>query len=147
MTIKDYDEVISLWRLCEGVGLSSADSREAIKGYLKRNPELSFVAFVGSAVVGAILCGHDGRRGFIHHLAVHPEFRQKGIGKRLVDNCLNKLSQEGIQKCHLYAFSENQSALSFWKETGWTERIELTMMSKEIVLSNESTNYTDGIYR
>jgi putative acetyltransferase len=135
MTIEDYDEVISLWRLSEGVGLSTADSREAIKGYLKRNPELSFVAHVGSSIVGAILCGHDGRRGFIHHLAVHPESRRRGIGKQLVDNCMNRLSQEGIQKCHLYVFSKNEGAISFWKETDWTERIELTMMSKEIVLA------------
>jgi putative acetyltransferase len=142
-----YSGGLLLWRLCEGVGLSTADSRESIKCYLKRNPELSFVAYDGSSVVGAILCGHDGRRRFIHHLAVHPEFRRRGIGKRLVYNCLKRLSQEAIQKCHLFLFSENESAISFWKETDWTERIELTMMSKEIVLSNDSTNYRDGLFR
>ena len=134
MTIEDYDEVISLWWLSEGVGLSSADSREAIKSYLSRNPELSLVSFDGSTVVGTVLCGHDGRRGYIHHLAVHPELRRTGIGKRLVVGCLDRLRLEGIQKCHLFVFSENESAISFWKETDWTERIELTIMSKEIIV-------------
>jgi len=130
LTLKDYDDVIKLWEQSEGVGLSSADSLGPIKSYLARNPGLSFVASTGTTIVGAVLCGHDGRRGFIHHLAVHLEYRRRGIGKRLVDNCLDQLQLNGIQKCHLFVFSENESGISFWKEVNWTERIELTIMSK-----------------
>ena len=67
-TIDLYEEVIFLWNQCDGIGLSDADSRGSIKAYLERNPGMSFVASENGNIVGAILCGHDGRRGYIHHL-------------------------------------------------------------------------------
>src|SRR5271154_5438166 len=86
----DYDEVIALWQRCEGVGLTPSDSREAVHSFLVRNPALSLVARHAGQIVGAVLCGHDGRRGYIYHLAVSPEHRQQGIGKAIVNECLSR---------------------------------------------------------
>jgi putative acetyltransferase len=130
MTIADYDIVYRLWENSEGIGLSDADSKEGIKRFLERNPGLSFVAFDGEQIVGAALCGHDGRRGYIHHLAVAQSHRRKGIGKSLVGRCMFALMQIGIAKCHLFVFDNNQESIKFWRKIGWTERVELMMMSQ-----------------
>ena len=91
-----YDDVYALWRQCEGVGLSEADARGNIRAYLERNPGMSFVALAGGRVVGAILAGHDGRRGYVHHLAVHPSLRRHGIARRLVERAVCVLRSAGI---------------------------------------------------
>lgn len=129
MGSQDYEAVIALWQACEGVGLSGADSEANIARYLQRNPGLSFVAEFGEQIVGAILSGHDGRRGYIHHLAVHPAQRRQGIGEALGAHCLTALAAEGIQKCHLYVFAANHGGVAFWQNTGWMPRDDLLMMS------------------
>jgi putative acetyltransferase len=130
MTIEDYDEIYELWKSSEGVGLSDADSREGIDRFLKRNPGLSFVVRdEQDQLVGAALCGHDGRRGYIHHLSVIQNARRQGLGRNLVGRCMYNLMQIGIQKCHLFVFGENEAALGFWNSLGWTHRVELIMMS------------------
>jgi putative acetyltransferase len=120
LTINDYDEVINVWKRSDGVGLSDADSKEGIKRFLKRNPGLSYVAVDGGKIIGAALCGHDGRRGYIHHLAVEQERRRQGLGRSLV------------AKCHLFVYGENQNAIEFWNKVGWSERVELMMMSQQL---------------
>ncbi len=105
MTIADYDQVLALWQQCEGVGLGAADSRDNIAAYLIRNPNMSFIARSDESLIGAVLCGHDGRRGYLHHLAVHPTARRQGIARQLVDRCLRELQRAGIAKCHLFVFS------------------------------------------
>ena len=132
MTPADYPAVITLWRACEGVGLSSADSPEAIARYLQRNPGLSFVACAEEEVIGALLAGHDGRRGFLHHLAVHPAYRRQGFARVLVERALHALGAEGIDKSHLFVYSENESGRAFWLREGWYERPELILMSKDL---------------
>lgn len=138
MSIEDYGEVIALWQATEGVGLSAADSREAIARYLARNPGMSFIALDltpgadPGALVGAVLCGHDGRRGFLHHLAVRADCRGQGIGRALVDRCLQGLEEAGIDKCHLFVFKANESGRAFWENIGWTERKTLLLMSKNL---------------
>ena len=130
MTIGDYDEVYGLWRATEGIGLSEADSREGIARFLERNPGLSYVARdEHGELVGAALCGHDGRRGYIHHLAVAESARRQGLGRNLVGRCMFCLMQIGIQKCHLFVFGENDTAQKFWDSLGWMQRVELVMMS------------------
>lgn len=131
-TFSDYAEVIALWQSSEGVGLSSADAPERIAAYLARNPGLSFVVRVGGDLVGAVLCGHDGRRGYLHHLAVRPDQRGRGIGRALVDACMQALAREGIDKCHLFVFKENVVGLAFWRKVGWKERLDLAILSKNI---------------
>lgn len=131
-SIAHYDEVYDLWQRCPGVGLSSADARENIAAYLERNPGMSFLARDGQNVVGAILSGHDGRRGYIHHLAVDENFRHQGAGTRLVDRCLTALEAAGIQKCHLFIFHENQDGIAFWEVNAWTLRQDIKVMSRHI---------------
>ena len=123
---------MSLWQESEGVGLSASDQPDQIGRFLDRNPGFSFVALANGSVVGALLCGHDGRRGYIHHLAVRPEYQRLGFGRQLVDRSLRRLSQAGILKCHLFIFSDNVTASAFWDRLGWTRRSELAIMSKVI---------------
>jgi putative acetyltransferase len=128
-----YERVNSLWQACDGVGLSDADSRDNIRSYLERNPEMSFVAIDNSKIVGAILSGHDGRRGFIHHLAVDAEYRRQRIGRRLVEKSLTVLKSIGIQKCHIFIFNNNTGGIKFWQKIGWTYRSDLSIISKEVL--------------
>ncbi len=132
LTINDYDEVINVWKKSDGVGLSDADSKEGIKRFLKRNPGLSYVAVDGGKIIGAALCGHDGRRGYIHHLAVEQERRRQGLGRSLVGRCMYALMRIGISKCHLFVFGDNKNAIGFWNKVGWSERVELMMMSQQL---------------
>lgn len=132
MTPQDYDAVYALWEQTEGVGLSAADSRERITRYLERNPGHSFVAVDGAAVVGAVLCGHDGRRGYLHHLAVVPAYRRQGVGRQLVERVLAALQKAGIDKCHLFVFRTNAPALAFWQANGWQVRTELQLLSRNL---------------
>lgn len=132
MTIQDYDAILALWRVSDGIGLSSADTRDNIARYLERNPGFSVVACDDGRLVGAVLGGHDGRRGFLHHLAVYAQYRRQGIGRRLVEESLAALEDAGINKCHIFVYSGNDDAIAFWSRIGWTERIELTMMSRRL---------------
>ena len=131
-SIQVYDAVFALWQKCEGIGLSQADSRESIKAYLRRNPGMSFIAMSGDTIVGAVLGGHDGRRGYIHHLAVEAGYRRRSVGRRLVERCLNALAQAGIQKCHLFVMNHNHEAIAFWQSVGWTPRNDIGVMSSDI---------------
>jgi len=126
--IEDYDAVVALWRRTEGVGLNESDTRPAIAAFLRRNPKLSFVAESNGRIVGAVLCGHDGRRGYLHHLAVSKRHRGCGIGRQLVDAGLAKLRQAGISKCNIFIFARNTEGMKFWKHTGWSLRTELRLM-------------------
>ena len=131
-TINVYDRVFALWQQCEGIGLSEADSPASIQAYLNRNPGMSFIATAGGTVIGAVLCGHDGRRGYLHHLAVHPQARRRSVGRQLVDRCLGALQRAGIQKCHIFVFNQNQGGMAFWKSVGWTPRSDISLASKGI---------------
>jgi len=129
MRSSDYEEVAALWRSSPGVGIYPGDDRETIERFLDRNPGLSFVARDNTGPVGAVLCSHDGRRGYITHLAVEKSARRRGIGRALVNRCLDALRREGIQKAHLFVFRTNQVARAFWRREGWHERDELVTMS------------------
>ena len=131
-TIDAYEQVYGLWENCDGIGLSSADSQPSIQRYLERNPGLSLLAYDDQTVVGTILCGHDGRRGYIHHLAVQAEYRRQGIGRLLVDKSLKALEASGIKKCHLFIFHDNTSGIQFWESIGWTYRQDIGVISKII---------------
>lgn len=131
-TLAAYDAVFALWQACEGVGLNEADSRENIAAYLERNAGMSFVALVEGSMVGAVLCGHDGRCGLIHHLAVRPDYRRRGLGRELAGRCLDALRDTGICRCHLFVFSHNAGAIAFWQSLGWIERTDIGVFSKDI---------------
>lgn len=131
LRISDYREIHSLWERTEGIGLNESDSREAIGRYLRRNPGFSLVATSGGRVIATVLCGHDGRRGALFHLAVAPRWRRRGLGGRLVTSCLDKLRADGILKCNLFVFAENAAGRAFWKKLGWTFRGDLRLAQRE----------------
>ncbi len=134
MVPKDYKQTYALWKASEGIGLSDADTIEAIERYLHQNPGGSFVAYDDDALVGAVLCGTDGRRGYLHHLAVAASHRGQGIGERLVEHCLQALERQGITRCHIFVYRNNDLGKSFWKKTGWFERDDLLIMSRDLKL-------------
>lgn len=126
MTAEDYDEVYALWKKISGFGIRSVDdSREGIERFLLRNPSTSVVAVEDRHIVGAILCGHDGRRGCLYHVCVDPEYRMRGIGKAMVVFAMEALKKEKINKVSLIAFTKNDIGNAFWKEIGWTKREDL----------------------
>ena len=118
-----------LWQATEGVGLSAADEPRALEAFLHRNPGLSLVALDAGQVVGTLLCGHDGRRGLLHHLAVAPSRQRRGIGRRLLSEGLAGLRRAGIDKCHLLVFRSNASGIAFWQAMGAEERTSLVLFS------------------
>lgn len=133
MNIEDYDGVYDLWINTPGMGLNTTDdSKEGIEKYLKRNPTTSFVAEENGKIIGVILSGHDGRRGFIHHTAVSVEYRNRGIATKLVENAMNALDKEGINKVALVAFEKNIIGNNFWESIGFTVRNDLIYRNKNI---------------
>lgn len=133
MTIEDYDSVYDLWINTPGMGLNETDdSREGIERYLRRNPTTCFVAEEEGKTVGVIMAGHDGRRGYIHHTAVLPEYRNRGIARSLVEHAMDALDKEGINKVALVAFSHNGDGNAFWEKVGFTARGDLVYRNKNI---------------
>ena len=130
--IDDYDKAVALWRMVEGVEVAEGDSKEEIRAYLLRNPGLSRVAEENGTMVGAVLCGHDGRRGLIYHLAVAPASHGKGIGKLLVRECLTHLRATGIVRALILVAGDNASAHSFWLRIGWEDVTDVIVMGIDL---------------
>jgi N-acetylglutamate synthase len=118
MVLDDYEEVSRLWSVTEGLSLSDDDSREGIAVYLRRNTGLCFVSVDAGKIVGTILCGHDGRRGILRHLAVAREFRKNGIARLLIRASLEALAGEGIKKCNIFVMDFNAAGIRFWERMG-----------------------------
>jgi ribosomal protein S18 acetylase RimI-like enzyme len=129
MTLADYDAVMALMAGTPGIAVRAADSPEAIGRYLARNPGLSLVAAGDEGLAGCVFCGHDGRRGYLHHVIVAPAWRGQGIGRMLVERALDGLAALGIYKTHLDVFADNEPALAFWEATGWQRRGDIVRFS------------------
>lgn len=119
--IGDYDAAIDLWSRVEGLDVAEGDDRATIRRFLERNPDLSRVAFDKSKMIGAVLCGHDGRRGYIYHLAVDPGYHGHGIGKRLIGECLAGLKRAGLERANILVAKDNPRGLDFWRRGGWED--------------------------
>ena len=133
MTIDDYDKVYELWMSCKNMGFNNLDdSREGIEKYLKRNPSTCFIAEQEGSVVGVILSGHDGRRGFIHHMAVSESCRRQGIASVLLEQALDALKKEGINKVALLVFNRNEAGNAFWERQGFTSREDVTYRNRAL---------------
>lgn len=128
----DYESAVAVWSTTDGIGLSDADSREGICRYLAHNPAMSLVAETGSELVGTLLCGHDGRRGYLHHLAVAKACRQRGVGRALVEEGVARLSREGITRCHIFVFPDNTQGLAFWNKMGFSPRRDIQLCSRNL---------------
>jgi len=131
MGMADYEALTSLWRQLPGIRLREDDSRENMAKFLQRNPGMSFIAEVGGQVVGGILCGHDGRRGFLYHLAVRSDYRRQGIGRALAERSVAALTAAGISKCHLFVLADNREGGSFWQRGGFQLRQDIVILSKD----------------
>ena len=137
MTIEDYEQVYALWKKIHGFGLRSIDdSRDGVEKFLKRNPTTSVVATEDGKIVGAILCGHDGRRGCLYHVCVDEAYRRRGIGKAMVVQSMEALKEEGISNVSLIAFTQNDIGNAFWNTIGWIERQDLNYY--DFVLNTEN---------
>ena len=126
MTLEDYDQVYHLWSGIKGFGIRTIDdSREGVEKFLKRNPTNSVVAEKDGEIIGAILCGHDGRRGCMYHVCVAKAWREHGIGHKMALAAMEALKAEGINKVSLIAFRSNTIGNKFWRKVGWTFRDDL----------------------
>jgi ribosomal protein S18 acetylase RimI-like enzyme len=130
LTIDDYDAVIALWNAAPGVRAN--ESREEVARILARNPGLSAVATIGGELAAAVLCCHDGRRGYLYHLAVADKFRRRGLGTQLVDRSLAHLKDAGIRRCTIFLLADNAAGEVFWRGTGWFERTELKAFARDL---------------
>jgi ribosomal protein S18 acetylase RimI-like enzyme len=130
--IGDYDGAIALWDKVEGVEICEGDSREEIADYLKRNPGLSRVAEADGKIVGVALCGHDGRRGWIYHLAIAPAYRRQKVGKLLLDDCVNGLRKTGLKRAIILVAGDNPAGHEFWLRNGWENIDGAIPMTREL---------------
>lgn len=129
MTIEDYDEVFAMWQITSKRALSSADERSQMERYLKRNEGLSQVAVIDGKIIGTVLAGHDGRRGFIHHMAVLPEYRRRRIGHALAEKAIEMIRSEGIEKTHIFCYQNNETGQKFWSDFGFVKRDDVFVFS------------------
>ena len=120
-SISDYDAALELWQRVEGLEIAEGDDREGVAQFLARNPGLSRVATDGSAIIAVALCGHDGRRGHIYHLAVDPAYQGRRLGKRLLDECLAGFRRAGLKRAIILVASDNPHGRKFWRRCGWEE--------------------------
>ena len=126
MTETDYDQVYQLWLSCVGMGLNDLDdSKEGIARFLQRNPQTCLVAVENQTIIGAILVGSDGRRAYIYHTAVHPDYRRRGIARQLVETVLTVLDELKIHKVALVVFKRNTEGNRFWEKLGFSVREDL----------------------
>ena len=133
MAIDDYDALIALWKATPNMGLRSLDdSREGIERFLRRNPTTCFTAWEDNRLTGAILSGHDGRRGYIYHTVVLPEYRGHGLGTALVEAVVEALRREGITRVCLNVMETNEPGKRFWTARGWEKKDYLGFYSKAI---------------
>lgn len=133
MTIDDYEKLFEMWQSTPNMGLRSLDdSKEGISFFLKRNPNTNFVAYDDNKLIGAILSGHDGRRGYIYHTVVLPEYRRQGIATNLVDMAVKALQEEGITRVCLNVMETNEQGKKFWIDRGWEKKDFLGFYSKAI---------------
>ena len=134
MTIDDYEDAYRLWQSTPGIGLRSLDdSMDGITKFLDRNPRTCFVAVNQGTIIGTIMSGHDGRRGFIYHTAVASSYQRNGIGSALVEAALEALKSQGIHKVALVAFRSNEAGNRFWESEGFTDRTDLVYRDKALV--------------
>ena len=133
MDIKNYPEIINLWKKTVGVGLSgNDDSKKSIKIFLEKNPNTCFVAMDKETIIGTIMAGNDGRRGHIYHLMVKPEYRRNGIGKKILDKVERNLKKDGIRKIFLVVYKNNKTGNNFWETNGYNKRKNLNYRDKRI---------------
>lgn len=123
-----YQDVITLWKKA-GISVGSSDSEQEIEKVLQRNPSLFLVGKKESRIISVVIGGYDGRRGYVHHLAVDPEFQRMGYGEKLMEELMNRFREMKVHKIHLFIEKDNKNVVNFYQHHGWEVRNDLIMMS------------------
>ena len=127
-SIDSYNQVHKLWRKV-GISVGSSDSKEELEKMLKRNPNLFLIGKRNDKVIAVVMGGFDGRRGYVHHLAIDSNYRKKGYGRMMMDKIHNIFLQMGVHKVHLFIEKTNIEVVSFYESMGWEKRDDLIIMS------------------
>lgn len=127
-SMKLYDEVVQLWKKA-GISMGSSDSKEEIESMLERNPNLFLIGKIKEKIIAIVMGGFDGRRGYVHHLAVDPIHQKKGYGKMMMHDLISEFHRIGVHKIHLFIERQNQAVVDFYSNLGWQMRDDLIMMS------------------
>jgi len=128
----DYDHLVALWQDFSGNTMTGADSKEEFNDFLGRNSAYCFSAFEGERLIGSVMAGNDGRRGYIYHLAVERSFQNRGIARMLMEASEDALRKDGVEKAHLFIYTDNP-AIGFYERTGWHRRTDIAVMSKVLI--------------
>jgi len=123
-----YNDIISIWRKA-GVSVGSTDTKDEIKRILDKNPQLFLVGKIDQKIIGVVIGGFDGRRGYVHHLAVDPDYQKMGYGKIIMDELIARFRKMGVHKVHLFIEKYNKEVVNFYLNLGWEIRDDLIMMS------------------
>jgi ribosomal protein S18 acetylase RimI-like enzyme len=129
--VDDYPIVRELWQ-ASGLELRPGDDLEDIKLKLQRDPDLFLVAEQADKIVGSVIGGWDGRRGWIYHLAVSPDHQRKGIGAGLVRELEKRLTAKGARIVNAQVHKLNEKSSTFFKSMGYDERSHLVMIGKQL---------------
>ena len=127
-SIEMYDRVYELWKL-GNLTLGSSDTKERILRVVERNPETFLVGKINNKIIACVMGMHDGFRGYVYHLAIDPQFRSKGYGKRLMEELHIIYNRIGILKVHVLIEKRNKKVREFYDKVGWHERDDLMLMS------------------
>ncbi len=127
-SMKFYEEVIEVWRK-SGIRVGSTDTKEELKRIVRRSPQLFLVGKIDEKIIGVVIGGFDGRRGYVHHLAVNPDYQKKGYGKLILGELMNKFLELKVHKVHLFIEKYNKEVIEFYRNLGWEIRDDLIMMS------------------
>lgn len=127
------DSALTLWSSVEGLRLNESDTPEALEAFLARNPGFSAIAVdENETVVGAVLCGHNGRAGSLYHLAVAKTHRDRGIAKKLIEYCCARLNEANIPRCNIFVYDDNDGGNSFWFHNGWIDPENWKVLQKHV---------------
>ena len=132
MEASDILASIELWKTMKGLAIRGSDNIRDLTDHVNMNRKHNFVAISEEQIVGTVLGGFDGRRGYIYHLAVKQGFRKKGIGKELMERCFRSFKEINVSKCHMMVLKDNAEAQDFYKKIGCELRTEILVFSKNL---------------
>jgi ribosomal protein S18 acetylase RimI-like enzyme len=142
--LTDMVPMLDLWRATPGLGVGQGDEEKALKVFIERNPSTCLVLRINEGLIGTVLGGFDGRRGYIYHLAVHPDYQGRGYGRMLLKQVINELKSLGALKIHLFVFRDNQPATKFYHHQGWELRHDIQVFSWDTTRDNKLPKATPG---
>lgn len=129
--ISDYDGLMRLW-LANGISIRAGDDRRGIRTVLDRNPGLSLVAVRHGSIVGAAMGTWDGRRGWIHHLAVDASCRRTGIASRILSELEIRMKRKGVQIVKAEIYGTNSASLALFRKRGYADYTNLRTVGKTL---------------